>query len=120
MLNDTVKSVLASEGPATFVTTGSEGPHLAATWQSYIEVIDEETLLFPAGGYRQTEANVNAGSALQLILGGHVNGKGLGFRLTGTAEFQSGTPLYERVHGRFPWSRAAVVLHVTRVEKVLG
>lgn len=123
MIDAAVRSVLAVEGPATFVTTGPQGPHLVATWQSYLDVLDDHTLVFPAGGYRQTEANLEAGSPVQMMLGARgpeIAGGALGFRLRGTAELQSGNAVHERVRARFPWCRAAVVFRVTAVEKVLG
>lgn len=119
MIPDRLKAALAEEGTAAFVTQGPAGPHLVATWNSYIEVLDGDTLVFPAGGYRQTEENLRGGSSVQMIVGGHVP-EGIGFRLTGRAALEVGTPSHQRVKQRFPWSRAAVVLRVSSVEQVLG
>jgi hypothetical protein len=119
MIPERLKAALAEEGSAAFVTQGPAGPHLVATWNSYIELLDSRTLVFPAGGYRTTEENLRGGSAVQMIIGGHVP-DGVGFRLTGRAELEVGTPHHARVRQRFPWSRAAVVLHVSGVEQVLG
>jgi hypothetical protein len=119
MIPDGLRAALRQEGSAAFVTQGPEGPHLVATWNSYIEVLDRDTLVFPAGGYRQTEENLRNGSAVQMIVGGHVP-EGIGFRLTGRADLEVGTPNHERMKQRFPWSRAAVVLRVSSVEQVLG
>jgi hypothetical protein len=103
------------------VTVGAEGPHLVATWNSYIEVLADNAIAFPAGGMQRTQANVEAGSPVQLIIGSRDDaGKGTGFRLAGQAEFQSGTPVHDQLKVRFPWCRAAVVVRVDRVEKVLG
>jgi hypothetical protein len=82
-------------------------------------VVDASTLVFPAGGYRTTEANLRSGSAVQMIIGGHLP-DGVGFRLTGQASLEVGTPLHARVQQRFPWSRAAAVFRVSGVEQVLG
>lgn len=119
MIPERLRAALREEGAAAFVTWGADGPHLVATWNSYIEVIDSSTLVFPAGGYRRTEENLRCGSAVQMIVGGHVP-EGVGFRVSGLAELESGTPHHERTKKRFPWARAAVVLHVTGVEQVLG
>ncbi len=119
MIPDVMKTALGEEGSAAFVTQGPAGPHLVATWNSYIDVVDDRTLIFPAGGYRQTEENLRSGSSVQMIVGGHVPG-GVGFRLRGTAAIEAGTPHHARVRGRFPWARGAVVLHVDQVEQVLG
>lgn len=122
MIDATVRSALAMDGPAAFVTIGPGGPHLVATWQSYLEILDDVTLGFPAGGFHVTEANLKAGSAVQMVIGSksHVPGPGVGFRITGTATLQTDTPIHRRLKARFPWCRAAVVLTVTNVEKILG
>jgi hypothetical protein len=54
-----------------------------------------------------------------MIIGGHVP-EGIGFRLTGRAEFEVDSQHHATVKQRFPWARAAVVLHVSEVEQVLG
>ncbi len=119
MITDAIRTVLNHEGPAAFVTEGPGGPHLVATWQSYLRVLDDATLAFPAGGYRRTEENLRAGSGVQMIIGAK-QPSGIGFRLTGRAELVTGGPVHTKLKQDFPWCRAAVVLHVTAVEKVLG
>ncbi len=119
MIPDRLRAALREEGSAAFVTQGPSGPHLVATWNGYIDVVDDRTLAFPAGGYRRTEENLRGGSPVQMIVGGHVP-EGVGVRLTGRAVLEVGTPHHTRVKQRFPWARAAVVLRVTGVEQVLG
>lgn len=119
VISDELRAALTQEGSAAFVTQGPGGPHLVATWNSYLRVLDDRTIAFPAGGYRRTEENIRSGSEVQMILGAK-NPKGIGFRLSGRAEFQVNTPVHERLKADYPWCRAAVQLRVTKVEKVLG
>lgn len=119
MISEEVRAALTQEGSAAFVTQGPNGPHLVATWNSYLRVLDDRTVAFPAGGYRRTEENVRGGSGVQMILGAK-NPKGIGFRLTGRAEFQVDTPAHAKLKTEYPWCRAVVLLHVSQVEKVLG
>jgi hypothetical protein len=114
--------VLGTEGSATFVTNGPEGPHLVATWQSYLDVVDDETLAFPAGGYRVTEANLERDPSVQMVIADKRSpvGPAIGFRLMGTAELQSGQALHERLKTKHPWCRGVVVMRVTSVERILG
>ncbi len=119
MIPDRLRAALREEGSAAFVTQGPAGPHLVATWNSYLEVLDDGTIVFPAGGYRTTEENLRRGSPVQMIVGGHLP-EGVGFRLTGRGALEVGTPHHARVKQRFPWARAAVVVHVSGVEQVLG
>lgn len=119
MISETIRSVLAHEGPAAWVTQGPEGPHLVATWNSYLQVLDDRTLVFPAGGYRKTEQNLKSGSGAQMIIGAK-EPTGIGFLLTGRAELEVDSPVHAQLRTRFPWCRAAVVFRVAQVEKVLG
>ncbi len=119
MIPDRLRAALREEGSAAFVTQGATGPHLVATWNSYLQVVDDVTIVFPAGGYRRTEENLRGGSGVQMIVGGHVP-DAVGFRITGHARLEAGTPHHALVQKRFPWCRAAVVLNVTAVEQVLG
>ena len=50
MIPDRLRAALREEGSAAFVTQSTAGPHLVATWNSYIEVVDPDTIVFPAGG----------------------------------------------------------------------
>lgn len=122
MLDATVLAVLKAEGSATFMTKGPEGPHLVATWQSYLDAIDDRTLVFPAAGYRVTEANLAHDPSVQMIIGRQRSAEGaaLGFRLSGTAEVQAEGALRERMKAKYPWCRAAIVMTVTGVERILG
>lgn len=121
LINDEVKAVLSRESSAALVTVGVDGPHLVATWNSYIEVLSDDTFAFPAGGMNHTQANIAKGSHVEMIIGSRdESGKGLGFRLAGRADFQVGTPVHEHLKERFPWCRAAVVVKFEEVEKVLG
>jgi hypothetical protein len=122
MLDANVRAVLGAEGSATFVTKGADGPHLVATWQSYLDVVDDETLVFPAGGYRMTEANLARDPSIQMIIADKRSpaGPAIGFRLTGTAELQSTNAQHERLKAKYPWCRGVVVMHVKHVERILG
>jgi hypothetical protein len=122
LLDATVRDVLRAEGSATFVTNGPNGPHLVATWQSYLDILDDETLAFPAGGYRATEENLGRDAKVQMVIADKhgPSGSAIGFRLTGTAEVQSGQALHERMKAKYPWCRGVIVMRVARVERILG
>lgn len=124
MIDDTVRNVLRHEGALAIVTGANGGPHLVGTWNSYVEILDENTLSIPAGGMQTTENNVRAGSPVQLLIASReVPGKdgyrGAGFRVVGRGEFQQGTAAHRRLQERFPWCRAALVVHVTAVERMI-
>ncbi len=123
VLTPEVLEILRHEAPVAIVTAGEAGPHLVGTWQSYIEV-DADALVIPAGGYRLTQANVEAGSPVQLLVGsrdvpGQGGYPGGGFRLTGTGSFVDAGPVFERTKARFPWSHAALVVRVAAAQRLI-
>ncbi|MGE5591693.1 MAG: FMN-binding protein [Bacillota bacterium] len=123
VLTSEILDILSHEAPVAIVTAGPSGPHLVGTWQSYIQV-DGDSLIIPAGGYRATQANVESGSPLQLLVGSRdvpgPNGyPGGGFRLTGTGSFIDAGPVFERTKARFPWCHAALVVHVSTAQRLI-
>ena len=118
-----IGEILKTEGAATFITTGTGGPHLVATWNSYLVPSGDNRLHFPAGGYRTTESNLKAGSKLMMMLGSKAaqgkRGPGAGYRLTGTATFATEGAAYDQIKQRFPWARAVVVFTVEQSEQLL-
>lgn len=117
-----IKDILRHEGAAAFVTTGPDGPHLVATWQSYMDILDETTIAFPAGGYYRTEEHIRQGSPVQMIVTSRNDQRwhtyGGGYRLRGQARFETTGPVYDRIKERFPWARAAVIFHIESVEEL--
>lgn len=123
MLSGKVLQILQEEGPVGIATASTDGPHLVATWLSYLERVGESSLAIPAGGYDKTEENVNAGSPIQLLLASRTvegrDGPGTGFRLTGRARYVSEGEIYQRIKTRFNWARAALVVDIDEVEQLL-
>lgn len=117
-----ITEILKREGVATIVTEGSDGAHVTATWNSYIEY-NSDTFIFPAGGLNKTEKNIKSGSKLIMLIGSkEVRGKnsmGTGFRLQGNAEFVYSGAMLEKLKNNFPWARAAVLFHIENSEQLL-
>ena len=123
MLNEKIREILAKEGAATFATVGKDGPHLAATWNSYITVWSMNELLIPVGGLHETEANVKMNNNVQLILASKevngMHGPGAGYVLKGQAKFESFGGRFEQVKSRFPWARAVMVFQPADVKQLV-
>lgn len=121
-IDNKVKEILSKEAPAAIVTSNGEGPHLVGTWNSFIQVMNDETLAIPAGGMSDTERNVRAGSEMQLLVGSReVQGKsgpGAGYRLTGKPSFETSGPNYDKIKSVHNWARGALVLKVNEVEQL--
>ena len=69
MIPDKMMEVLKCEGVVALVTMGGDDPHLVNTWNSYIQVTQDEHLLIPVGGMIRTEANLQVNNRILLTLG---------------------------------------------------
>src|SRR3972149_12102926 len=76
----------------TIVTSGDDGPHVVGNWGEYMRAlgIGADTLVFPAGGYHQTELNLAKNNRVQLLVASRkvqgTRSPGQGYLLVGTAE----------------------------------
>jgi len=102
----------------TIVTSGDDGPHVVGNWGDYMRAlgIGADTIVLPAGRYRQTEQNLRQRSRVQLLVASKkvqgTRGPGQGYLIVGTAEVVSTGEIAERVKAQFPWARGALVIHV--------
>lgn len=100
------------------VTNGNDGPHVTGTWGEYVRALEPntETVVIPAGGYRQTEQNLSSDTRITLLIASRQvegsDGPGQGCRIAGTAELVTEGPTAEDVKKLFPWARAALVISV--------
>lgn len=122
-MNQLIMEILKHEGVATIVTKGPDGPHVVATWNTYIGNEGADKLLIPVGGYNKTENNIKSGSKLIMLIGSkEVHGKmglGTGLRLIGSAAFVYEGTMFEKIKNRFPWARATVVFTIENSEQLL-
>ncbi len=122
MLDQPCREVLDATEFVTIVTSGPDGPHVAATWGDYVRQlgIEDDRLVIPAGYYRHTEENLGRDPRIQLLVASRkaegTMGPGQGCLLKGTAIVVTSGADLDRVKERFPWARAALVV---RVEEVL-
>jgi predicted pyridoxine 5'-phosphate oxidase superfamily flavin-nucleotide-binding protein len=102
----------------TIVTSGDDGPHVVGNWGDYMRAlgIGADTIVLPAGRYRQTEQNLRQRSRVQLLVASKkvqgTRSPGQGYLIVGTAEVVSTGEIAERVKAQFPWARGALVIHV--------
>lgn len=123
MLNEKILEILKNEGPATFSTNGPDGTHMAATWNSYIEVVSDDTILIPAGYLNKTQKNIEAGSGVQMIVGSKAvqgtHGPGSGFLLRGNAKFEESGINFDKMKSRFSWLRSIMVFKVKEATELI-
>ncbi len=113
------REVLDNTDWVAIATTGSDGPHLAATWGSYIRALgirDDGIILVPAGGYHKTERNLEKDNRIELLCGTRqvegIHGPGKGCKIRGTARLQTAGELAETAKKKFPWARGVLVIKV--------
>jgi predicted pyridoxine 5'-phosphate oxidase superfamily flavin-nucleotide-binding protein len=105
----------------TLVTTGDDGPHVVGNWGEYMRTvgIKEDTLVFPAGHYNQTERNLRKNSRIQLLVASKkvrgTRSPGQGCLITGRGEIVTSGDVVDAVKAKFPWARGALVVHVEGV-----
>lgn len=123
MIPEQLHEVMRHEGVVAIATQGEDGPHLVNTWNSYLAVLPDGRLCWPAGGMHETEANLARDPRVWITLGSRDvagrHGPGTGFLITGTAEFVASGPEHDSVKERFGWARAAVVVTVETVAQTL-
>ena len=109
----------------TIVTAGDDGPHVVGNWGDYMRIlgIGEDTIVLPAGHYRQTEQNLRKDNRVQLLVASKkVQGSrsaGQGCLIVGTAEIISSGDPVDAVKAHFPWARGALIIRVTEVKNQL-
>jgi predicted pyridoxine 5'-phosphate oxidase superfamily flavin-nucleotide-binding protein len=105
----------------TIITTGNDGPHVVGNWGDYMRAvgIGEDTIVFPAGRYRQTEQNLVKNNRVQLLVASKkvqgTRSPGQGYLIAGTAEIIASGEIADAVKLKFPWARGALVIHVEQV-----
>lgn len=120
LTNAAVREVIAKCEWVAVATVGPDGPHLAATWGDYIRAlgVGDDQILVPAGGLRQTEANLKANPRVEVLLASRAvqraQGQGQGCVLAGTAELRETGAEADLAKAKFPWARGVLVVKVER------
>jgi len=92
VLDNNFLEVLKNEGVVSIVTMNETEPHIANTWNSFVQISKEGSILIPAAGMQATEKNVGLNNKIKIALGskevvGFNNYQGCGFLIEGTASF---------------------------------
>lgn len=114
MIPKKMLDVLGNEGVVAIATQGDNKPHLVNTWNSYVQVTEEEHLLIPVGYMNETEENLAKNNHVLVTMGSREvdgkNGPGTGFLVEGKGEIINTGWQFDAVKERFPWARAALVI----------
>jgi len=123
MIPEKLLEILKHEGVVAIASQGGKGPHLVNTWNSYVQITGDTSLLIPAGFMKTTEDNITKDNKVLITLGSREvegnHGPGTGFLIEGTAVFQTSGPNFDVVKQRFPWARAALEVTITSATQTL-
>lgn len=107
------------ESAATIVTYTEEGPHIANTWNSYMKLADNNLLYIPAGGFIETQKNLNTNNKIMLSISNpEIQGfeyPGTGVVVEGTGEIVCDGEVVEQCKEQFPWIRGVLVVTIDKV-----
>lgn len=124
MFTDTFLEVLKYEGPVSITSWGNEEPHVTCTWNSYLVLKGDDTILIPAAGMRSTEEDLTVNDQLILTMAARevegFNGyQGTGFRINGSGSFLTKGDYYEEMKEKYPFIRSVLQIKVTEAKQLL-
>lgn len=122
MIPEKVMEVLKDEGIVSIVTQSKEA-HVVNTWNSYINITEDEEFLVPVGRMNTTEKNIKENNKVLMTFGSReVEGlmyKGTGFLIEGTGEFSYEGKNYDMMKEKFPWIRATLIIKADNITQTL-
>ena len=123
MLNEKLLQVISHEGVVSIVSWNNSEPHIANTWNSYVNVTADDRILIPAGGMNETQKNVEVNNHIKIALGSiEVMGfqfPGAGFHIEGTAKFLESGSDFDMMKAKFPWlSRVLEITALSVKQKI--
>lgn len=123
-LSDKFFEVIKCEGVVSIVSWGSEEPHVANTWNSYLVVTEDERILMPAYGLRKTQQNVAVNNRVKLTLGtrevlGYKDYQGTGFLIEGVAKYLDSGSEYDMMKEKFSFLSRVLEVTVTASKQTL-
>lgn len=122
MIPEKMLEVLDHEGLVSIVTSGEE-VHVANTWNSYLNIIDNSKILIPVGGMNTTEANLKVNDKVLMTFGSRevdgFRGPGTGFLIVGKGKMLSEGSEFSIMKEQFPWIRAVLVVDIIEASQTL-
>ena len=105
MFSESFLEVLKHEGVVSVTSWANGNVHVANTWNSYLQITDDNRILIPAAWFNETQKNVDVQNKIIMTLGSHdVQGKmgmGTGFVIDGTANFLTEGSDFDRMKEKF-------------------
>ena len=124
MLTEKFYEVLKHEGVVSITSWGEGEPHVTNTWNSYLVIQKEDTILIPAAVIHCTENYVKQNDRVKVTLGskevlGFNNYQGTGFLIEGIASFEESGEEYTLMKEKFPFLSRVLKIKVTSLKQLL-
>lgn len=123
MLNEKLLEVISHEGVVTIVSWNNNEPHIANTWNSYVNVTPDDRILIPAAGMQRTQKNVEQNNNVKISLGSkEVMGyqyPGTGFLIEGTAKFVKSGSDFDMMKEKFPFLSRVLEITVSSAKQMI-
>lgn len=123
MIPEKMLEVLKYEGVVAIVTEGSKGAHVVNTWNSYLNIAEDNKIIAPVGGMNTTEANLQENNKVLVTLGSRevegFHSMGTGFLITGTAAVIKEGNKFDEMKQKFPWARAILEIKPESIAQTL-
>ncbi|WP_137602354.1 pyridoxamine 5'-phosphate oxidase family protein [Paucilactobacillus nenjiangensis] len=121
-MNEKFLEVMNHEGPATIITINGNPASVVSTWMSYIQIDQENELLYiPAAGMHSIENDFSSDNTVLVTTGTKevegTNGPGAGFYISGKGTFLEDGEEYLKMKKAFPWIRKVLKVNIDTVEQ---
>lgn len=125
MLDEKFYEVIKNEGVVSITSWGSKDePRVRCTWNTYLRVTEEETLLVPIAGFTSVQEDVAVNDKVIVTLGSRevegFNGyQGTGFLLEGRANFTNSGEKFEQMKAEYPFMNKLLEITVDSAKQLL-
>lgn len=125
MLSEKFYEVIKNEGVVSITSWGSnDEPSVRCTWNSYLRVTDNETILAPIAGFTSVQQDVAVNNKVIVTLGSRevegFNGyQGTGFLIEGRANFTDSGENFEQMKVEYTFMNKLLEITVDSVKQLL-
>jgi len=123
MLNKKLLDVISHEGVVAIVTCSNNESHVVNTWNSYVNITEDDRILIPAAGMIKTQKNIEQNGKIKITIGSkEVMGyqfMGTGFLIEGTAKFVKSGADFDMMKEKFSFLNRVLEITVTSAKQTL-
>lgn len=123
MFSESFLEVLKHEGVVSVTSWANGNVHVANTWNSFLQITDDNRILIPAAWFNKTQKNVDVQNKIIMTLGSHdVQGKtgmGTGFVVDGTANFLTEGSDFDRMKEKFSFLTRVLEIKADSVRQTI-